>query len=55
MTANEVSGTVTIFAVNEMISGTEEVFDLADGSFRVNPNPVHDAMWLAYDLEKPAR
>ena len=55
LTANEVSGTVTIFAVNEMISSTGEVFDLADVNFRVNPNPVHDAMWLAYDLEETSQ
>jgi len=55
LTANEVSGTVSIFALNEMISSTEELFDLADVNFRVNPNPVHDAMWLAYDLEETSQ
>ena len=44
VTANEVSGTVSFFAVNEMIFNTEDVLDLSELNFKANPHPFNDAM-----------
>ena len=55
LTANEVSGTVSVFSVDQMVTSTENTLDLAEVSFRAAPNPFHDAMWLTYELDQSSR
>jgi len=55
LVANEVSGTVSIFAVNEMISSTEDLLSLNELEFRVAPNPFRNMLNVQYELPEAGR
>ena len=55
LTANEVSGTVTIFAVNMLPTSTRDILNLAQFDVKVGPNPFVDNMNISYELENTSR
>lgn len=52
LTANEVSGTITVFAVNEVPDpvSTDDVLDLTAFEFVIGPNPISEFAMLNYNL-----
>ena len=55
ITANEVSGTVTIFAVNDLPTSTKDIFNLADFNIQVGPNPFVERLAITYELEDASK
>jgi 2',3'-cyclic-nucleotide 2'-phosphodiesterase/3'-nucleotidase/5'-nucleotidase len=52
LTANEVSGTVTIFSVNGVPTKTQDVLNLASFNVTAGPNPFTNYVNLSYDLKE---
>ncbi|MEM6376679.1 MAG: choice-of-anchor I family protein [Bacteroidota bacterium] len=51
LTANEVSGTITIFAVNGLPTSTKDILNLASFDVQVGPNPFVENMNISYTLD----
>lgn len=55
LTANEVSGTVTIFAVNGLPTSAKDVFNVADFAVEVGPNPFVNQLNVNYQLKESSQ
>ncbi|MEO0338537.1 MAG: choice-of-anchor I family protein [Bacteroidota bacterium] len=55
LTANEVSGTVTIFAVNALPTSTRDILNLSQFDVKIGPNPFVENMNISYELDAISR
>jgi 2',3'-cyclic-nucleotide 2'-phosphodiesterase (5'-nucleotidase family) len=55
LSANEVSGTITIFAVNGLPTSTRDIFNVAEFDVQVGPNPFVSSMNISYELKESSK
>lgn len=55
LAANEVSGTVTIYAVNSLPTSTKDIFNVAEFEVKVGPNPFVSNMNVSYSLKDDSK